>query len=560
MLRKREDFDKLMLESLCKEYQSLWLLNVADRELNLYRFNDEKTFDDVSFFLKKSNNYDLVRNWYIDCFVIEEQRERVREESLIEHVLNELKYSSSYVIEFDRVIGEKINLNQIIYTKINPEEDRVTNITLAFRNADVKEKAERDELTGIYNRKAFFWHAEKMLKKYPDRQFDLILSDYVNFKSYNESYGMKAGDELLAGAGVYLDKLTDETTVVGRYGGDQFVVLLEHSKYERFINTVNGTSPLKDRANIPDIEVKYGVCKNINHDKSIVLYCDRAHIAVNTIKHIFGQKVAEFNDDIKGMLEKQRAIEEDMQKALDEEQFKVYYQPKHDAKTGKLVGAEALVRWIHPVYGFMSPADFIPIFERNGFIVKLDLYVFKRTCMNLRKWLDAGLTMVPISVNASKLTMESQGMVFSINKSMRESNIPGNLVHLEITESLMGEDSEVLIRRLEPLKKKGIQVELDDFGAGYSSVNMLSTLPLDVIKLDMSFMKQFGDYKRAKVLEGCVNLAKSLGYKTVSEGVETQDQLDTLKRLGVDIIQGYFFSKPLPEDAFEEYTKSYKKI
>lgn len=553
MLSNREYFEKLILENLCSEYQSIWICNVERQTIDIYVKNDMLSVPDLAQKLEERVLYDAARNWYIDSYVMEDHKERVREETRFEYVLEQMKYSERYVVEFKRVIDDEINYNQLFYSKINPEPDKLTHFIMGFRDYDYKKKAERDELTGIYNRKAFLWHADKMIKSNPEKTYNLILSDFVNFKDYNEKFGQKAGDEVLAAAGKYLNSISSDNTIAGRYGGDQFVVLIEDYKYDEFYNAVYADMEENGNKVIPGVDVKYGICKNIDHNKPVLAYCDYAHIAVNSIKHIYAQKMAEFNDEIKEFIERQRIIENDMKKALDEGQFKVYYQPKHDTYTGKIVGAEALVRWEHPEYGMMSPAEFIPLFEKNGFIENLDLYVFDKTCQNIRKWIDEGHSIVPVSVNASKITVESQAMVYSINKSMRKNNIPGNLIHIEITESLMSENTEMLLKRLEPLKERGVQVELDDFGAGYASINMLSTLPLDVIKLDMSFMRQFGDYKRAKVLEGCVKLAKSLGYKTVSEGVETQEQLEALQKLGVDIIQGYFFSKPISSKDFEVY-------
>lgn len=551
----KEYLDKLIIEFLSNEYQSIWFCDVESKKISLYSINSSIIIPDAMEVIGKEAMYEDARDWYISKYVMEDQREEIEIETEFDNIVAKLTTNDRFIINFRRVLNDNINYNQLFFAKINKEQDELKYFIFGFRDYDYKRIAEKDELTGIYNRTGFFWHAENMMKKNPDKEYDLILSDFVNFKNFNETYGAKAGDQLLAQAGRYIQNIIGEDSLAGRYGGDQFVVLLNHEKYEEFVNdTLFDDSP-EARRNLPNVEVKFGVCLNVDLEKSMMIYCDRAHVAVNTIKHKYGERVAVFNDDIQDMIEKQRKIEADMQAALDEGQFKVYYQPKHDTVSGKIVGGEALVRWIHPQYGFMSPADFIPVFERNGFIVKLDSYVFERTCENLRRWMDEGKPIVPISVNASKLTVENQGMVYLVNKAMRKNNVPGNLIHIEITESLMSDDPETLIRRLEPLKGRGLQVELDDFGAGYASINMLSTLPLDVIKLDMSFMKQFGDLKRAKVLEGCVNLAKSLGYKTVSEGVETEEQLDALRKLGVDIIQGYYFSKPLPENEFEEYLK-----
>lgn len=240
--------------------------------------------------------------------------------------------------------------------------------------------------------------------------------------------------------------------------------------------------------------------------------------------------------------------------SFDDDQFQVYYQPKHDAQTGKLVGAEALIRWIHPNLGFISPGDFIPVFEKKGYISELDVYVWGKTCENLRKWMDRGVPVVPISVNSSRIELSDDNNFFERRVELTKKwNVPADLMHIEVTETMFGSRMDDVVCTLNKCHDFGFGIELDDFGIGYSSLHTLGDLPLDIVKLDMSFVQQLDDPKKERVMTGCVNLIKNMNLKIVAEGVETERQYHRIKELDIDIVQGYYYSRPLPEKAFEEY-------
>lgn len=253
----------------------------------------------------------------------------------------------------------------------------------------------------------------------------------------------------------------------------------------------------------------------------------------------------------------QSLIEETMHTALKEEQFQVYYQPKHDTQTGKLIGAEALIRWIHPELGFMSPGAFIPVFERTGFIAEADAYVWGKTCQNLRRWMDKGIPVVPISLNSSRIEFSDDQLYLSRRIEMtRQCNVPAQLMHIEVTESMFGKDMNEVQQILEECRDYGFMIELDDFGIGYSTLQTLGELPLDVVKLDMSFVQQIDDPKKQRIMTGCVNLLKNMKFRIVAEGVETEHQYQRVKELEIDAVQGYYYSRPLPAQEFEEYLMS----
>lgn len=554
----RNELNEKIVDCLCEEFQSVWLIDVNDKIMIPFKFDEEDSVSEAQDKVDELKLYDKACKWYAESVVLESDRNRFIEHTQLDYVIEKLSEDNRYSVEYSRLNEGVINYNQVLFSKIINESGKIEYVVLGFRDIDIRKKCEYDDLTGLYNRQVFFQKAEQLIMDYPDDKFDLILSDVVDFKEINESYGVTVGDNILRWLGNYLSTLKGDKIVVGRYGGDQMVILGEHTYMEKLIDFERAEDFQIQKINngLPNFVIKFGMYENVPSDKSILSSCDKAHIALNSIKHQYDKHMITYNDSFRREIDNNRRIESSMHAALEQDQFKVYYQPKHDAITGRLVGAEALVRWIHPEYGFMSPGDFIPLFEKNGFVVETDYYVWKRSCENIRRWKDMGIKTVPVSVNASKLTFQQDDMLDRLQTFVRNSEIDSDELHIEITETLMTEDVDALVGKLTEIRKKGYCIELDDFGAGYSSMNILSILPMDVVKLDMSFMKQFGDEKRTKVLAACIRLAKDLGFKTVSEGVEFKEQCDMLCLLGVDAIQGYYYSKPLPEYEFEQYMRN----
>lgn len=557
MIMNKKTLNISIMKCLCSEYHSVWLIDAKDLNVHVYVADTDNNASGRGETVCRLCSYPQAMEWYIENCIAEQDRQRIRKETAFENICEKISSGESYYIEFNRLCGESTNYYQMHFSRIVSDDDneKTDCFILGIRDIDVRKKAERDDLTGLYTRQVFFQKAEKLLKDNPDVQYDLMISDIVDFKEINELYGPATGDDILRWAGSMLAPTISDDVVVGRYGGDQFVVLARHEVMQFIVSDENHKSyEALERSNgLPRVNTKFGVYENVKHNRSVISTCDKAHVALNSIKHHYKKAIAFYDDDLRREIEMHRKIESSMHQALEEEQFKVYYQPKHNAVSGKLVGAEALIRWIHPEYGFMSPGDFIPLFEKNGFVVQTDFYVWKRSCLNLKKWRDKGIKTVPISVNASKLTFEQNDLLKRLQSYVTENQLSPEQLHIEITETLMTYDVDALVKKLTAIRSVGYKIELDDFGSGFSSINILSTLPLDVIKLDMSFMKQFGDLKRIKVLAASINLAKELGFKTISEGVERREQCDMLSKLGVDAIQGYYFSKPLPEDEFEEY-------
>lgn len=418
---------------------------------------------------------------------------------------------------------------------------------------------EIDGLTGLYNRLAFYKYAKELIDDKPEDGYMLIMSDIESFKMINMRYGEQKGDELLAYVGKALSVFNDGNSVFARYSGDQFVGLIRHNENhtaEDLDPMMKGMDIMYKNAPIDHFETKFGIYDNVEKDLPISIMCDRALMALRTIKHQYGKYVALYDQRMRQQFMKEQSIQESMEQALVEKQFVVYYQPKHSAATGELVGAEALVRWIHPAYGFMSPAEFLPVFEKNGFISNVDRYVYNTVIEDLKRWQNKGLKVVPVSVNASRKDILKDNFISEVLGGIKDDKDLANLLHMEITESVFIEDVEILKPIIIQLRESGIKIELDDFGSGFSALSMLTTLPLDVIKLDKSFIDNL-ELQRI-VVDSVIKMCHGLGFELTAEGVETADQLSELVSMGCDNIQGYYFAKPMQAGGFEEYIKSYQ--
>ena len=415
------------------------------------------------------------------------------------------------------------------------------------------ESLEYDELTGLLIRQAFLQRATREIKAHPDKIYGVLALDFENFKSSNTLYGEDRCNEFLA----YVAKRMREAlphSLIGRFGGDQFVILFDTEKnymalLESYKNSILQSSP------IPNQVVKFGIYTPIDRSLLFVCCCDRAFLAIHKIKGTYGQNVAFYEDSMQQQFLEEQKIVESMEQAIEQGQFQVYYQPKHETVTERIAGAEALVRWWHPVYGFMSPGQFIPLFERNGFITKLDSFVIERVCQDMKRWKEQNIPMFPISVNISRRDYLEPGCIEHQLELIEKYNIDHSLIHMEVTESMYADNTNLIVTKVRDTQDLGFLIEMDDFGSGYSSLGLLSSFPLDVLKLDISFVRNIDVNKI--VIENIIKMSHRMGLSVVAEGVETEKQYKILSGLGCDLIQGFYFSKPLPINEFEEYIRHY---
>lgn len=435
-------------------------------------------------------------------------------------------------------------------------------LVLIFNNN--RRKLERiayvDAVTGGNTVQRFHELAKETLDAHPAKAYAFTYTNIESFKVLNEQFGRQACDALLKCFYQYINENLREGECIGRLFGDNFCILYEFTNEketsDRFDELqANAGQYMQDNNitwSIPSVE--FGVYIIDNRELSFAQMADRAKLALKEAVWLFGNKVAFYNDGVRRKLFREKQLEDQMESALANYEFHMFLQPKYRLPDEIVGGAEALVRWINPVEGMIFPDEFIPLFEKNGFIVKLDLWMFEEACRALRSWIDRGLKPVKISVNCSRIHFHNPSFLQPYIETAEKYRIPEGLLELELTESVVFEDTQLLIEVIRSIRAAGFGCSMDDFGSGYSSLNLIQTIPVDTLKLDKIFFRpNTVDSRRTEaVVTNIVSMAKSLSMKTVAEGVEERDQVEMLKRANCDYIQGYVFAKPMNLDSFEQ--------
>lgn len=418
-------------------------------------------------------------------------------------------------------------------------------------------QTENDSLTGLYTREYFYSYCDQFDRKQPEAVMDALVVNINHFHFINERYGRKYADEVLKHiGGRILAVVDDKGGLASRREADNFVVYLPHSTdYTELLDFISeGASGEGKDESI--VRLRMGVYPKVDKSLDIERRFDRAKLAADTVRSTFTKAVAIYDNALHESSQFSEQLLIDFSRAIEEEQFVVHYQPKYDIKGDDpvLSSAEALVRWEHPEFGIVSPGVFIDLFEKNGLIQQLDSYVWRCAARQVSEWKNTLGVSVPVSVNVSRVDMFDPALVDDMDALIGEFDLEHSDLILEVTESAYTEDSNHIISTVDALRDRGFFIEMDDFGSGYSSLNMLSNLPIDALKLDMQFIRSaFKNGKNTRMLEIVIEIAESLNVPVIAEGVETAEQLFTLKQMGCDIVQGYYFSKPVPEDKFEDF-------
>ena len=434
---------------------------------------------------------------------------------------------------------------------------RVRRTIELFEGRKIIHSTERDPLTGLYNREFFFSYAEQYDQHHRDTPMDAIVLDINRFGIINERYGRAYADEVLRRVGEKAREMVHaEGGIVCRREADIFLVYCPHREdYKAILD--NASMGLAGEQNANNrVRLRMGVYSNVDKSLELERRFDRAKIASDSVRNSFTRNIGVYDDTLHKAEMYSEQLIEDFPKAVEEGQFKVFFQPKFNITGDKpyLAGTEALVRWQHPELGMISPGVFIPLFEENGLIQDLDHFVWRQAARQIRIWKDEIGYTVPVSVNVSRVDMYDANIVYSLLDILEESKLEAGDLHLEVTESAYAEDAEQIIETVKRLRSMGFLVEMDDFGTGYSSLNMLSSLPIDVLKLDMQFIRTaFGQEKDTHMLEIIIEIARHLSAPVVAEGVETEEQVKALKEIGCDLVQGYFFSPPVPAEKFASF-------
>lgn len=426
--------------------------------------------------------------------------------------------------------------------------------------ADLLTLAYVDELTGGNNLNKFKQLAEACLATRGEEKYYLVRLDVDDFKLVNDMFGFEDGNIVLGNIYSAISQLLLPEEFFARISNDDFLVMLRRDDSEQVVELGKsfclGFDTLHQKGGHGySINFSFGIYDIPLHEDDISTIIDRCTMAHKTAKgHYAGRSYAFYNTEIRNTALREKAIEDHMQSALQEGEFVVYLQPKFDLNTFKIKGAEALVRWVDPRNGhIMQPMEFIPLFERNGFVAQLDLFVLEEVCKLQRRWIDEGLPLVPISVNQSKVLLFDNGYLSKIRTVVDRYNIPHNLIELEILETLIHYNIDALCDTVSALKDLGFLISIDDFGSGYSSLNMLKDIHADVLKIDKEFLNSSQDNARSEVvLSNIIHMARELQMSVVTEGVETERQAEMLRRLCCDTAQGFLFARPMP---VENYVK-----
>lgn len=419
-----------------------------------------------------------------------------------------------------------------------------------------------DDITGCANWHKFIDVCNHRLahKSWWRSRHALLCIDINRFTIYNDYYGHKAGNRLLKFLAETLEQMCSSREMSARRGRDVFVALWNYSSVEELNNRIEALfRQVQESPNSKNVSLTVGVYLLTDQDTDIIHAVDMALIAERTIADVKVNTVAYFDDKLRAQMTEEHELEKMMHSALENDEFKLYIQPKHRVQDGALGGAEALVRWISPKKGFISPGRFIPLFEKNGFVGPVDNYILEQLCIFQRNRLRKGYKTIPISVNVSRVQLSDPNLVDEICAIVDKHSVPHKYIDIELTESACFDDMEVLVSTITKLRSMGFPVSMDDFGSGYSSLNLLKDLPFDTLKIDGEFFRNVTDPNRANiVVMNIIDLAKSLNMTVVAEGIEQQEQVDFLRKTECDLIQGYFYSKPIPAKEFEQYMANHR--
>ena len=492
---------------------------------------------------------DFYADYFRDLVIRSETEDCVARMSL-HSIKTALACDSKYELSYSIYQGDEIRRKKWRFTYLSNARD-----TIVYLRSDDNDAymMQFNPITGLYNRYTFYREARRMIDRNPNEDFVIACFDMDNFHIFNDLYGIEAGNHLLSSIKELLRTIGSEKTIYGHIEADHFACIMSRDEFDLAPEVARINAWL--RQNCPDFDFspKIGVYFVDDPSLDIVVMCDRALMALNSIKKIYGVHLAHYCESMRIKLLNEQSIVNDMGSALKNGEFGVYFQPQYDFLSGKMTGAEALLRWFHPKKGILTPGAFLSIFESNGFITQIDKRVWELVCARLHRWIKMGLDVMPISVNVSRMDIYDPEICMTLKRLIDKYDLYPTLLRLEITETVYMKDPKQLIETVSKLRSMGFIVEMDDFGSAYSSLNMLKDVPVDVLKLDMAFLNNSSGGARGDgILRAVVDMAHKLSVPLVAEGVETEAQANYLASIGCKYMQGYYFSRPMPADEFEK--------
>ena len=457
------------------------------------------------------------------------------------------------------VSGGGTNLQAII-DAVEDGSIRNTKIALVVSNKKDAYALERAKKAGIpseylspkdfQDKEAFGEAMTELFKKYPEKKWILAIGDICRLSVVNELYGNRVGDAVLRSVAHTLGELVKGKGVCGRMGGGMFTLCMDYTEENlRNFKNIKNFECYQFGLVVP-VVMRFGIFLGESNG-SLESMLNAASLAIGSSSDITKNRFTLYTKEMKETALCEVRMTSQIREALEKDEFQLYFQPQFDAFTKKIVGAESLCRWIKPDGTMISPGLFIPVAEKNGHIRNLDKRIWLKAFQHMRHWLDSGMNIVPVSVNISRMSLHFDDFIATISALREKYRIPDDLIHFEITESAYMSDQGQLISKINGIRDLGYKIAMDDFGSGYSSLNSLTELPIDILKLDMGFMRKSVDSQRgSSIISHVIDMAHSLNLAVISEGVETEAQAEFLRNRKCDIIQGFLYAKPMPEDDF----------
>ncbi len=574
-LTSKEDFNSIVSDSFSKtilaSYDYIYIVNLTKDKVR--RFNEEEYVGSDHNFRTYTEMFDHL---YKEIFDTEEQMDFVHyfgRVNLIETFTNEERSVHRYIRIFNRNQEFHWYFIEAVLNEISPQGNMICvimfkdvqksrsdemrkyeNKTKTHMIQRLEDEKSFDSLTGLYQANKFYDVAREKIWSDTSKKYAIISFDIDNFRVINDVYSEEIGDKIICYIADVLRSLTLEDKVYCRYYADCFTILVYYDTRKDIVDVIDFIREecLKTSYTNASFKLSFGVYLVTDLSIPIRLMCDWARLASRPIKGLTNQYYAFYNEEYRKELVETQRIEAEMYNALLNEEFKMYLQPKYNLRSNQVVGAEALVRWHHPKQGILYPNRFIKLFEKNGFILQLDEYMWEQACKELKKWLDKGVA-YPISVNISRLHIYDPSLVQKLLNLVNKYQIPVNLLELEFTESLFMENVHMLYGLMYDLKKNGFVLHMDDFGSGFSSLNMLKSVPIDVIKLDKAFFEDISENSRGRIIiEDSIKMIHNLQLEVMAEGIETREHVDFLNKCNCVIGQGYYYAKPMPLEDFED--------
>ena len=522
---------------------------------------EDRLFRFTEFLAGKLNNFiDFEKLSYseniasvVDKLISEENRETLKRRLSLETVAEKLKTEDIYNVDFhaSRFLKRKNVYKRVSYRYMDKNRDV---IVITCEDTSNYILSDIDPLTGIYNLNGFHKNVKKWIKEHPGKKYRVQRYNIDKFRDINGIYGYELGNKLLADCGKHMRKHDTPDSFSAHLNADHFVRFCSEDSlspkeyYDGFAESFAGYA-LK----IP-LSIHMGIYDLCEPDCNSYTMSYKALLALQATKGKFNRPIAYYKKGMMGVELEHQEFLNDLDRAIEKEEFKVWFQPQVNYSTKRLIGAEALIRWQHPERGLVPPGEFLPVFESSSRISELDRYMIDKACKYVKKW-SRQMPDIPIviSVNLSRIDIQRQDFVKHLREIIESNRIPISSIRLEITESAYTENSELLIDVIDELHSSGFIVEMDDFGSGYSSLNVLKDIPIDILKLDMKFLSGSSNTERGKaIIRSVVGMASLLDIPVIAEGVETEEQADMLLSFGCENMQGYYFSKPVPAEEYEE--------